>query len=162
MKEKEIMMQDFMLVEQRFKRFIETVCTSGVVYALERDDGYAMSEANEYENSMGEPLDVICYWSEKAMAGSCISEEWIEYRVVEISLPEFIESWCIGMAGDNVVAGINFDVDMFGYEIDPYELVLALGAQLRKQRRRIKLSKYEEVQMLCRKIEKIVSSQPLY
>ena len=156
------MVQDSMLVEQRFRRFVETVCTSGIVYALEDDDGYAMSESNEYEHDTGEPLDVICYWSERALASSCISEEWMGYHVIEVPLPEFIENWCIGMASDGVIAGINFDADMFGYEIDPYELVLALGIQLRKRRRKVELSKYKDVQELCKKIEAILPPRPPY
>ena len=48
-------------------------------------------------------------------------------------LADFIENWCIGMNNDGLLIGIEFDQQMFGYESEPFDLILDLVAELKAQ-----------------------------
>ncbi|MFT3703285.1 MAG: DUF2750 domain-containing protein [Agriterribacter sp.] len=125
------MYQDHIAVKQRHQKFIKKVCDTGIVYGLESEDGFATSSSNASEDDNDEPIGIICFWSEKALAKSCIKNEWQDYQVVEISLSEFMENWCVGMSNDGLLVGTNFDQNMFGYEAHPLELILDLVTYLR-------------------------------
>jgi hypothetical protein len=85
------MLQDRQISNQKYDRFIKTVCQNIEVYALKSANGYATSESTLYEDQYGEPISLICFWSEMTLAKSCITEEWTDYEVQTISLNEFIE-----------------------------------------------------------------------
>lgn len=151
------MMQDSIITKQRHERFIKKVCETGVVWGLENNEGLATSSSDEYEDNDGEPIGLICFWSEKALAKSCIMDDWNDYEPVEISLSNFIENWCIGMSNDGLLIGSNFDQNMFGFEVDPLELIIDLSKELNNQKREIKLDKYNHINVLIDEIEKIIN-----
>jgi len=151
------MIQDSIITKQRHERFIKKVCETGVVWGLKNNDGLATSSSNEYEDNDGEPIGLICFWSEKALAKSCIKDDWNDYEPVEISLSDFIENWSIGMSNDGLLIGSNFDQNMFGFEVNPFELILDLSKELNNQKREIKLEKYRHINELTDEIEKIIN-----
>jgi Protein of unknown function (DUF2750). len=151
------MLQDSIITEQRHEKFIKKVCESEIVWGLENAEGFATTSSNDFEDENEEPLGLICFWSEKALAKGCAKEEWKGYEPVEIQLSEFIENWCIGMANDNLMVGSNFDLNMFGFEIDPLELIVELGKELKEQEKEIKMQKYKHLDDLVNEVEKIIN-----
>lgn len=135
-------------VQLKHENFIKTICETGIVYSLENEEGFATSFSNEYEDEEGEPIEMICFWSEKAAAGACAKEGWGEYKIAEISLADFIENWCVGMHEDSVLAGTEFDTDMLGAESEPLVIVTEIIEVLKSNGKSIALENYESIDEL--------------
>lgn len=151
------MLQDTITLEERYKKFIETVCETEVIWGLKNEDGFATSDSTEFEDEDGFPLDLICFWSQKALAKACAIEAWDDYVPTEIPLSEFIENWCVGMSDDGVFAGIDFDSNMFGYEQETLQVVLDLHAELKKHNKSILFKKFKHIEELTDVIEKLMA-----
>lgn len=82
------------------------------------------------------------------MSKSCVKNGWEEYEPTEIDLAEFIENWCIGIDNDELLVGTNFDQNMFGYEIEGYELILELIKELKKNKKELDFEKFENLEDL--------------
>jgi Protein of unknown function (DUF2750) len=147
------MHQDTIVVRQRHKKFIEKICETTIVYGLESDEGFASSSSNSVDDENDEPIKLICFWSEKAWAKSCMKNDWAVYELKEISLSEFIENWCVGMSNDQFIVGTNFDQNMFGYEAEPLELILDLVKELRNIKSEIKFLKFSNLDDLEEQIK---------
>jgi hypothetical protein len=148
-------MQNHIEVRLRHEKFFKKVCESGIVWGLENNEGFATSESNSYENSEGEPVELICFWSEAAFARSCVKNGWSNYKLVEVSLGDLIENWCVGMSNDGLMVGINFDRNMFGHEVDPIDLILELNKELTILGKEILLRKYNGLSELIAQIESL-------
>jgi len=72
------MHQDSILIEQRHLKFIKRICDTEIVYTLECEEGLATSSSNHYDDEDDEPVQIICFWSEKALAKSCIKDGWMD------------------------------------------------------------------------------------
>jgi hypothetical protein len=153
------MTQDSIIIEKRHKRFIKTVCKSEIVYALKNTKGFATSNSTNHENDEGEPFGIICFWAEKTLAKSCIKDNWSNYKVVEISLPEFMEIWCIGMENDGLIIGTEFDRNMFGFEAKPLELILDLTAELKSGRKELNFKNFSEIKEIENSIKAITKNK---
>ena len=140
------MTQNEQTLKQRHEKFIQTICVNEKVYVLEGEDGFATSYSNELEDEEGNPLDVLCFWSDKAGANACIHSEWTGYQITEISLAEFLENWCIGMSNDGLLVGTNFDRNLFGYEVDPLEILLEVLNELEETNKQIQLTHFESLE----------------
>jgi hypothetical protein len=149
------MLQDSVVVKQRHERFLRKVSETNVVWGLESDEGFATSSSTNFKNDRGESTSIICFWSEAALAKSCIREGWLGYAPVAIPLNDFIENWCIGMSKDGFLVGTNFDQNMFGFESDPHDLVLELSQELKKQAKEILLNNYDHLDQLVNEILKL-------
>ncbi len=149
-------MQDSAIIERRHTRFKKTVCESEIVYALKNNQGFATSVSNHFEDEKGNPTTIICFWAEKSLAKSCIKNEWSDYNVCEISLPDFIENWCIGMENEGLLIGTEFDQNMFGFEADPLELIIELIMELKTARKNINLRKFDDLTDLEKQIKAIL------
>lgn len=139
------MIQNSILIEQRHKRFIKTVCETEIVYALKDAHGYATSSSVHYEDDGGKPIAILCFWAEHALAKSCIQKNWKEYQVSEIPLNDFMENWCLGMEKDRLLVGTEFGRNMFGYEADPLEVILALTSELQATGKHLNLKRFDGV-----------------
>lgn len=151
------MLQDTALLEKRHNNFIKTVCASEIVYALKNRKGFATSSSIHYDDADGNPIGIICFWANKARAKSCIKDGWKSYKTHEISLSDFIENWCIGMENDELIVGTEFDQNMFGYEVEPLELILELIHELKILNKDISLKKFDGIQDLEQQIREILS-----
>lgn len=134
--------------------FAKAVCKSKIVYGLESEEGFAISDSADYDDENGEPVEVICFWSEEAAAASCAKEAWANYQVVEIPLAEFMENWCIEMNNEGLLAGIDFDANLSGSEIEPLELALELAKALRSMNKTISFETYGSLAELEKQIRK--------
>lgn len=150
------MLDSELVINENHKKFIKTICETKVVYGLESNDGFATSCSNTYEDDEGEPIELICFWSDKASAQSCIANEWSNYTISEIPLSEFIENWCLGMDGDGLLVGTNFDLDLFGQESDPLELILDLIAELKITKTELEFVKFNYLQDLENQVKDIL------
>lgn len=153
---KKKMLKDSLTIRLRHERFVKTICETEIVYALKDADGYASTSSNHYEDENDEPITVICFWADKALANSCIQGHWSRYKLEEISLVNFTENWCVGMGNDGLLMGTSFDQNMFGYEADPYELVLEIAAELQKQNKTLAVTNYESLEELTDQLEEIL------
>jgi len=141
-------------VRLKHEKFIKSVCETNSVYGLACEDGFATSSSTNFEDEAGEPVGIICFWSEKALANSCIKNGWKEYKLTEISLAEFIENWCIGMDNDELLVGTNFDQNMFGFEIEPFDLMIELVEELKTTKKELEFLKFKNLADLEDQINK--------
>ncbi len=150
------MIQDSILIENRHKRFIKAVCNSEIVWGLENHEGFASSKSVYYEDDDGEPIGIICFWGEKALATSCIKDRWTKYKTTEISLSDFMENWCVGMGNDRLLIGTEFDQNLFGFEADPYELILDLSSELKSIGKDLNFRKFNGVNDLESQVKEAI------
>ncbi len=150
------MFQDHITVKNRHKRFIKTICETEIVYGLESKEGFATSSSVHYEYDDREEIGIICFWAEKALAKSCIKDGWKEYEVSEIPIADFMENWCVGMGNDGLLIGTEFDKNMFGFEAEPFELILDLIAELKSKRKDLNFRKFNGLSDLEKQIKSLI------
>jgi len=100
--------------QKRFNVFLERVAEHGLVWGLKSADGWCVCESNEYENTV-----VMLFWPDKAYARQCAVEEWAHYQPAAIPLNEFLELWLPGLNEDGLLAGVNWNVELVGLEVEP-------------------------------------------
>jgi hypothetical protein len=127
-------------IEDKYKLFIETTGASKLVWGLKDRQGWANTHAHNDEK-----IDVIPFWSDKAYAKACARDEWKGYLPAMIPLAEFLESWCTEMAENGVLAGINWDANMFGIEAEGLGLTLDILEQLNTIGAAIKFLNYDSI-----------------
>lgn len=104
--------------EQNYDSFVQRIAETGVIWALRSEkDGWANCESNEYEDT-----DVILFWSDRGRAMAHIRDEWRDHTPVEVGFDDFIDAWLQGMDGDGVLAGLDWNQDLNGPEVEPKEL----------------------------------------
>ena len=120
-----------------YYHFIREVVATGTVYCLRdaQSEYVAACTSNQFvTQDQEEQVGVFAFWSDKEAAKACQKEEWEEYKVDEIPLSEFMEEWCLDMYQDDIVAGINFSSDLYGYEESALELLKTLIDEVEAQR----------------------------
>ena len=134
------MLQNAATIETRHKMFVERVVQFDKVWALENDEGFATSTANDDDD-----IAVILFWSDKAYAKSVAKDDWKLYQSTEMTLTAFLENWLVGMSNDNILVGTNWDANMFGKEIHPLRLALELVNELNRKSQSVDLDKYSDL-----------------
>ncbi len=134
------MLQDTATTELKYKLFIEKTAASKLVWALKSKNGWANSHSNDSED-----VDVIPFWSDRAYAKVCARDDWKGYLPVEIPLAEFLENWCMEMADNEVLAGINWDANMFGKENTALALAVDILEQLNSINSAISFKNYSSI-----------------
>ena len=133
------------IITNRYQKFIKTVCETDIVYALQNHEGFATSASVQYDDENNRPVGVLCFWAESGRAKSCSINHWANYQLTEIALADFIENWGVGMENDGILAGIEFDQNMFGYEAKPLDLILDLVAEIKATKKSISLQKFNGI-----------------
>jgi len=110
-------------LEANKNRFVARVRESGVLWGLRFENGWAYCESNHVD------ADALLFWSDEAYAKRHAVGEWSAYQATAIDLAAFIERWLGGMQRDGCLAGVNFNADLAGLELQPGELALALTAE---------------------------------
>ncbi|MET3981127.1 hypothetical protein ABIB62_003645 [Mucilaginibacter sp. UYP25] len=106
-------------LESKYIAFVEKVAAGKQVWGLKSKTGWANADATDNEE-----LSVIPFWSDRAGAKACARDDWKSYVPTEIPLAAFLEDFCLDMAENEVLAGIEWDTKLFGTEA--YALVVAL------------------------------------
>tara|TARA_R110000850_G_scaffold73157_2_gene160623 strand:- start:685 stop:1224 length:540 start_codon:yes stop_codon:yes gene_type:complete len=154
--EKKTMFQDSITLKSRHQKFIKTVSENGIVYGLKSKNGFATSSSTQFEDDNGNPIGMICFWAEKVRAKSCAKDEWRKYNVTEIPLAEFMENWCVGMANDGLLIGTQFDQNLFGYEVEPLDLILELTAEIKSTGKDLNFRKFRGIDNLQEQVNSII------
>lgn len=146
-------MKDSIDIINRHKKFIEQICETELIYTLENNDDFAISYSNNYEDNNGEPIQLNCFWSNEALAKSCIKEEWSEFQIYQIPLNKFIEYWCIGIDHDDLMIGTDFDSNLYGHESDPLELILEIIEKLKSLNKNVEFENFTDLDDLENQIK---------
>ena len=129
------MILDRATVDSNHQRFIKRVVEQELVYALSSSEGIAISTSNDEEE-----LDVLMFWSDKAYALRSKNKLGESFSLQEVELFDFLYRWLPGMSGDKVLAGTNWNADLIGTEIDPFQLREEIEEKMNKEL----LDKYEK------------------
>jgi len=119
------MFLDSATVESNYQRFLERIIENESVFYLGNEDGVANSASNEDDETI-----ILMFWSDRAYAArakKCFEENFDE---VEMDLFDFLYRWLPGMSGDGVLAGPNWNGELVGREIDPFELMEQIEARM--------------------------------
>lgn len=152
------MLQNQITIKNRHTDFIQKVCESEIIYALKGDKGYATSYSNEMEDEDGDAVQMVCFWSDESRAKACIEGEWSDYNIATLSLNDFIENWCIGMNSDGIIVATNFDNNLFGFEIEPLQIILEIITELKKNGKSLTLHNFENIEDLENQIKEIMEA----
>lgn len=120
------MLQDTEAIEGKYTLFIEKTVASKLVWVLKGKNGWANSHAADNEDVV-----VIPFWSDRALAKVCAKDDWRGYLPVEIPLAAFLESWCVDMAENEILAGTNWDTNMLGKEVEALGVALDMLNRLK-------------------------------
>ena len=134
------MLQNTAIGESGYRSFITGAAASKLVWGLKNKQGWANSHAKDDEE-----IVVIPFWSDKALAKNCARDDWKGYLPVAIPLTEFLESWCIDMAENDALVGVNWDANMNGNESDALTVALDILNQLNADQTAIKFLNYDSV-----------------
>ena len=107
-------------LEANRDRFISHVRESRVLWGLRSEGGWAYCRSNHSD------ADVLLFWSDEAYAKRHAVAEWSHYQATQIQFDAFIDGWLRGMHEDGALAGVNFNADLAGIELEPIELAQAL------------------------------------
>lgn len=151
------MFQDPNTLKNRHQKFVRTVSENGIVYGLKSKNGFATSNSTQFEDDNGNQIGMICFWAEKVRAKSCAKDEWKKYKVTEIPLAKFMENWCVGMANDGLLIGTQFDQNLFGYEVEPLDLILELTSELKSIGMDLTFRKFNGIVDLEKQVNEIIN-----
>lgn len=139
------------------EEFVAKIVKTSIVWCLENEEGVATTGSTLFENEENEPVDVLCFWSDKSKAQACANGDWKDYAPVEIPLGEFIENWCVGMSNDGIMAGTDFDSELEGFEADTLELILEIAEEVKTQNKTIELSNNKTLDELVSEVNSILN-----
>ncbi|HIP76792.1 MAG TPA: DUF2750 domain-containing protein [Psychromonas hadalis] len=95
--------------------FVTQASETSILYGLfDVNNGWANCHAHDNDDAQA----VYLFWSEEKQAKKLQNEEWADYQVTEIELDVFLDSWLDGMQNQHVFAGVNWDENLFGLEIE--------------------------------------------
>ena len=151
------MLQNSIVVKKRHQKFVEEITENEIVWALENKEGFATSSSNQFEDEKGNPIGLICFWSDKKLASVCAKKNWSDYKPKELRIEEFMENWCVGIYHDNLMVGTNFDWNMFGFEIEPLELIIEIVEKLKEKNKNLIFKKFEGIEDIESQVKEIVN-----
>ncbi|MCC9165569.1 DUF2750 domain-containing protein [Pontibacter harenae] len=131
-------MQKAASTEKSYQEFIESIVDTNKVWGLTNNDTWATSSSGEYED-----IEVILFWSEQEYATACAEDDWSSYKAESISLVEFLENWCVGMFGDELLLGANWSPDLTGKEEEPLVVALDVVNQLKQKGITLEFTQYD-------------------
>ncbi|MBD1396319.1 DUF2750 domain-containing protein [Pontibacter sp. JH31] len=125
-------------MEANYRKFIQQVVDTNAVWGLTHDETWATSSSAEFEDA-----EVILFWSDAAGAQACAEDDWKDYKPESISLVEFLENWCVGMYGDQLLLGPDWDASLSGREMEPLIVALDVINELKHKGKSLEFSQYD-------------------
>lgn len=104
--------------------FVEAVKESGQLFALSSGDDWVVVDSVEYADTDALPI----FSSETAAAKLC-QGEWADYKPAAIRLDVFFDQWLESLGEDEVMVGLDWNEELEGPEIDPFDLGKRLADQ---------------------------------
>lgn len=143
-----------------YTAFVQRIVETAVVYTLQdQDTFFAECPSESYNNELGEPETVYCFWDSAAAAKACQQEEWADYDLIEINLADFMYENLIEMDNDQHLVGVQFDAELFGTEIEPIELLADLLDEIKQRGLADDFDEFEELQNYRQKWEQLAWQQ---
>lgn len=97
------------------EKFVDDVTESLTLYGLfDENEGWANCHAHDNTDAQA----VYLFWSDEKAAKKLQSAEWANYQITPIELKIFLDSWLDGMQTQKVFAGVNWDEELYGLEIE--------------------------------------------
>lgn len=130
-----------------YARFISRLVKNRLVYSLEDNEGFfAECPSEEYDDDLGEPVAVYCFWDAPNAALQCQQDEWEDYSLATLSLDEFMVNVLLDMDEDLKLVGVSFDAQLIGMEIEPIELLADLLDEIVVQGLALEFEDFDELQ----------------
>lgn len=126
--------------EANYRKFVQQVASTGQVWGLSEGDIWATSSSNEFEDT-----EVILFWSDAESAKACAADEWANYQPEALPVAEFLENWCVGMYGDELLVGANWTPALQGKEVDPLIIALDVVQELKQTEKTISFEQYDSL-----------------
>lgn len=121
-------------IDPRYTQFIQQTIRTRLVYSLQdEEDFFAECPSEEYDDELGEPVAVLCFWDSEADALACQQEEWRHFQLCTLSLDEFMNDVLLDMDDAAKLVGVAFDQELYGTEIEPIELLADLLDEIANQ-----------------------------
>lgn len=105
-------------LDENFDRFIVEALEQGCVWVLQAGEGYVVCGSENHDD-----MDVMPFWSQREFAEIHCKDDWADYQPLAVDVQEFLDDWLPGMHDDLILAGINWDADLIGEEIEPLDLL---------------------------------------
>ncbi|MEG2893889.1 MAG: DUF2750 domain-containing protein [Clostridium sp.] len=115
--------------QERYDMFIGGIVESGVVWGLKNSESgvWAVAPSNNFDDTGS-----MLFWSKKEVAEKCIEDEWADYTATSIPVEVFMENWLVGLDGDGLLVGVNWNSDLVGVEVEPIDLLEDIEALIDK------------------------------
>jgi len=95
--------------------FVEEACENLNLFGLfDENEGWANCHAHDNVDAES----VYLFWSSEKLAQKLQNAEWSNYKVTPIHLGVFLDSWLDGMQKQKVFAGVNWNEELYGLEIE--------------------------------------------
>lgn len=121
-------------IDPVYTEFVRTTVLTQTVYTLQdHEDFFAECPSENYQDNFGESTPVYCFWHLADMARACQKEEWQKYRLIAISLSDFMGEILLDMDDAEQLVGVSFDAELFGSEVEPIELLGDLLDEIQRQ-----------------------------
>ncbi len=148
--------KSFHFIKEKHEKFIANICKNETVYTLNSEDGYAFSETFFIDDDNGDVFDKILFWSTIEAAELCQTGEWADHDIEIIDLASFLELWCISIKNDNLIIGTDSTADMVSYEIDPLDLIIEIIDNLKQNKPKFVLNKFEDIFDLEQQVKRVL------
>ena len=135
--------------------FLTEITNTQKVFLLEDKNGIAFSESIFFNLDDGSPVPVFCFWSNFNDAKNARKINWKNHEVVEICLVTFIEDFLVQLYNDSLIAGLNFNSEMEGFESDPLNLISAIIENVNQQKIQLEFEYFKNIHDLENQIKKL-------
>lgn len=105
-------------IRECYENFIDEVLNTEIIWGLSNEEGWASCDSNDFEGRT-----TIPFWSDEKLAQALCVDDWSDYKATPIRFDDFIDAWLHGMHEDEVLAGINWDNELIGPEVEPIMLI---------------------------------------
>jgi hypothetical protein len=139
------------ITDQAYSSFIEKTAASKLVWGLYDKKNWASSHSAESED-----IDLLPLWSERSLAKICAKDDWRGYSPTEIPLAEFLESWCIDLAENEILIGVNWDTNLLGWEASALSIALDILTRLSAMQSAIKFKNYSSIDEFMTEINQLI------
>ena len=113
-------------LQENYDRLIIESLEQGCIWGLrDEQDNWAMVESD-----IDPEIGVIPFWSNRELASQVCTDDWAIYQPVAIAIEEFLDDWLTGMHEDILRAGINWNTELEGQELEPLDLLEEFESEL--------------------------------
>ena len=136
--------------------FIEKIIKNDSVYIIEYKDELAIAESLLFKTDVNEPVNVVCFWSDKEQAMKCCNEIWKNYKPIELCIATFIEDYLVNIYNESFIVGIDFNEKIEGIEADPLDIICELIKELKKQNINLEFEYFKNLTDLEAQLQKLL------